>query len=154
MTRVLLGLVLSATLFGTGPARAESPPASDDFGAALTLEQATPLAAVLADPERYAGEPVLVAGRLTDVCQRKGCWTELQDGSARVRVRFKDYGFFLPKDSTGRQALAQGVVTIETLSQDGARHYESESRDGDPDSIVGPQRQVGFLASGVRLLRN
>ncbi len=145
---LLAALVLAPDPLAAGPAKA-----GDDFGAGLTLEQPTPLADVLAKPERYAEQRVLIHGRLTDVCQRKGCWTVIQDHGAQVRVRFKDYGFFLPKDSTGREALVEGVVTIETLSEEEARHYESESRRGDPDSVVGPQRQVGFMASGVRLIR-
>jgi hypothetical protein len=133
-------------------AGAEPPQEDDAFGAALTLEVATPLPQVIAQAERYAKQPVLVRGTLTDVCQRKGCWTVIRDQGAHVRVRFKDYGFFLPKDSMGRGALVEGVVTIETLSEKEARHYEEESRQGDPDSVKGPRREVGFLASGVRLL--
>ncbi len=43
-------------------------------------------------------------------------------------MRFKGYGFFLPVDSTGREAWVQGVV-VET-----------------------PSEKVGFTASGVRLV--
>jgi hypothetical protein len=153
MYRFTFLVVACALGFGLGPAAAESPKPADSFGAALTLEEATPLASVLANAERYTSEPVLIHGRLSDVCQRKGCWTVIQDEGAHVRVRFKDYGFFIPKDATGREAFVEGIVTIETLSEDEARHYESESRDGDPDSVKGPQRQVGFMASGVRLIQ-
>jgi len=51
----------------------------------------------------------------------------------------------------GDQALVQGMVRVETLSEADARHYEAETRGGDPTRIQGPQREVGFLASGVRL---
>ncbi len=36
---------------------------------------------------------------VTEVCKAKGCWMKLQmeDGS-KVMVKFKDYGFFMPKD--------------------------------------------------------
>ena len=49
-------------------------------------------------------------------------------------------------------ALVEGVVTVRTISEGEARHYEEESRDGDPGAIRGPQREVAFTASGVRLL--
>ncbi len=123
-----------------------------DFGAGLTLVQAVDLAAVVEDPERYAEDPILLRGRISDVCQKKGCWTILQQGEASVRVRFKDYGFFLPRDSSGKQAYVEGVVRIETLSQKTARHYAEESKTGDADAIRGPQREVGFTASGVRIV--
>jgi hypothetical protein len=126
---------------------------SSDFGAGVTLTDPTPLAEVLAAPERYAAAPVLVEGRIADVCQKKGCWTVLTDGKNTVRVRFQDYGFFLPKDAFGATALVQGVVVVRTLSEKEARHYAEESREGDPSAIHGEQREVGFVASGVRLTR-
>jgi hypothetical protein len=128
-------------------------PAGTDFGAGLTLEQSTALADVVQDPERFAEQPVLLHGRIADVCQRKGCWVILRDEGEHVRVRFKDYGFFLPTDSTGEEAFVEGVVTVKTLSEEDARHYESESRGGNPDGVEGPQREVGVTASGVRLVR-
>ncbi len=151
MRQILLILILLSLLPGPSGAEAELP-AGRDFGAGLTLERATPLAEVAADPDRFAEEPILVTGRLTDVCQKKGCWTILKDGPQSVRVRFKDYGFFLPKDSAGSVAYVEGLVAVKTLSEKDARHYEAESQDGDPASIRGPQRELGFTASGVRLI--
>jgi len=144
-------LVLLTSSFAT----AESPssiPAGEDFGAGLTLQSPTPLTEVVLTPEKFEHKKILLHGRILDVCQRKGCWTILREGGTHVRVRFEDYGFFLPTDSTGAEAFIEGTVRVETLSEKTARHYESESRGGDPDSITGPQREVGFTASGVRLL--
>ncbi len=144
-----MNLMLSAALV----AAAEGQGASvRSFGAPIQLETQTPLADVLAHPERYAGQAVLVRGRVTDVCQRKGCWTVLADGDASLRIRFKDYGFFVPKDIRGQFALAEGEVRVETQSQKAARHLASESLGGDPEAVVGPQRVVAFTATGVRLI--
>jgi hypothetical protein len=139
-------LVLGALLLG-----ADAPGASE-FGAALQLSEPTSLGQVLAAPDRYTNAPVLLRGRLTDVCQRKGCWTMLQDGDAVVRVRFRDYGFFLPQEALGRTALVEGVASIREVSEREARHLAAESRGGDPSAIRGSQREVGIVASGVRLL--
>jgi hypothetical protein len=141
-------------LLAAAVASAESPPAippGDDFGAGLTLLQTTSLAEVMREPEKFE-QPILLRGKIADVCQRKGCWTIVHDGTDHLRVRFKDYGFFLPKDSMGAEAFVEGVVKIEMLSEKMARHYASESRSGEPDSIEGPQREVGFTASGVRII--
>jgi hypothetical protein len=132
-------------------ATASDPPAGQHFGAPLELVELTPLAEVLNDPGAYRDEPILVSGRIAEVCQRKGCWTILQDGDAMVRVRFHDYGFFLPKDCQGEQAWVEGRVQVRTLSEKDARHYEAETRGGDPAKIHGPQHEVGFVATGVRL---
>lgn len=129
-------------------------PAGDDFGAGLTLHDTTPLSEVVAYPERFEGKPVLVRGRITDVCQMKGCWTVITDDTVSVRVRFHDYGFFLPKSATRRDAIVEGLVKAEMISEKTARHYasESSSKDDDPSQIHGAQRVVGFTATGVRLL--
>jgi hypothetical protein len=127
-------------------------PSGTDFGAGLTLTRPTPLSEVVQDPERFEQQPILVHGRVSDVCQRKGCWLMLSDEAAHVRVHFKDYGFFVPTDSMGNEVFVEGIVTVETLSESAARHYESESRRGDPDLVNGPQREVIFTATGVRLV--
>ena len=71
---------------------------------------------------------------------------------AFVRVRFHDYGFFLPQDVLGADALVEGRATLRTLSEREARHLAAESRGGNPDAIEGPQRELGFVATGVRVL--
>ncbi len=143
----------------SGPSGGSSPsspslPAGRDFGAGLTLAVVSDLEEVVREPGRYLDDPILVRGRISDVCQKKGCWTVLSQGEANVRVRFKDYGFFLPSDSSGKQAYVEGVVKLETLSEKSARHYARESQSGNAAAIHGPQREVGFTASGVRLLND
>lgn len=145
---LLVGLSLALS-----PALAFSGAPVLSFGAPIALEETTPLAQIVAHPERFADGPVLVRGRIADVCQKKGCWTVLTDGAAQVRVNFKDYGFFLPTDIRGRTALAEGQVTVEVQSQETARHYAAESLNGDPEAILGEQRVVAFTASGLRLLK-
>jgi hypothetical protein len=139
--------ILSFALLVVTPAAA-----AENFGAALRLTDETPLSRVAAEPEKFADRAVLLRGRVADVCQRKGCWTILQDGDERIRVRFLDYAFFLPTDCNGREALVEGKIEVETLSEGLARHYEEESRDGNPDAVTGPRQEITMTATGVRLL--
>jgi hypothetical protein len=127
-------------------------PSGTDYGAGLTLEVITPLHGVVSHPDAYADRTLLVKGRIRDVCQRKGCWMVLTEGESRMTVRFADYGFFVPKDSSGKDAYVEGTVTVEEISEKEARHYEEESTQGDPSKIHGPQRVVSFTATGVRLV--
>ncbi|MBW2233410.1 MAG: DUF4920 domain-containing protein [Deltaproteobacteria bacterium] len=122
--------------------------------AAPLLASATPPVEIPAEGRDFgaADQTVMLKGRITDVCQRKGCWTVIAEGDDAIRVRFQDYGFFLPKDSVGVEAWAQGRVSVVTMSESEARHYEAESRDGNPSEIEGPQREIGFTATGVHLV--
>jgi hypothetical protein len=133
-------------------ADSSAPRAGQLYGSELRIGQATPLSQVVAEPERFADEPVLLHGKLVDVCQRRGCWTILRDGDAQVRVRFEDYGFFVPTNSQGALAWVEGTAQVTLLSESDARHYESERIAGEPEKIKGPQREVGFEATGVRIL--
>lgn len=139
------------------PARApELPPLGAPagvFGAGVTLPEAAPLERVVAEPGAFAGRPVRVDGRIKDVCRKKGCWMVLSDGEREVRVRFKDYAFFVPRDASGRTVVVQGEVKAEEISEEVARHYAEEG--GDPEraaEIHGPQRVVSIIATGVEVL--
>ena len=99
------------------------------FGAALEPERAlTPLAAIVAEPSRFAGRVVRTEGQIARVCQRMGCWMELRDGEdgPAVRVPMAGHGFFLPRDSAGRRAVMQGRVALRELSAAERAHLESE----------------------------
>jgi hypothetical protein len=128
--RSRLLLLAALPLLVGGTARPEALPEGDDFGAGLTLVRPTPLAEIMHDPARFAGENVLIHGQVTEVCQKKGCWAVIREGDEHVRVRFKDYGFFLPKDCVGAKAYAQGSISVGTPSE----------------------REVIFIATGVRLV--
>jgi hypothetical protein len=127
-------------------------PTGDDYGAGLTLQEITPLHEVVSRPELHVDRTLLVKGRIRDVCQKKGCWMVLTDGESQMRVRFADYGFFVPKDSSGKDAYVEGRAAAEEVSEKEARHYEAEASDGDPSKVHGPQRVVSFTATGVRLV--
>ena len=150
LAALLLSLATAAGAMSDGDAL--DLPAGEDFGAGITLSETSDLGEVLSDPAKYAETPVLLRGRISDVCQKKGCWLVLADGAHQVRIRFADYDFFVPKDCQGKQAYAEGRVETETLSERDARHYAAESIGGDPSAIRGPQEVVSFTATGVRIV--
>lgn len=116
--------------------------------------KALPLAKVLENPEAHTEKAVVVEGVIEKACERKGCWMQLapKAGEAGVRVTFKDYGFFVPLDSKGMQARAEGVTVIKTLSKAEADHLEEEgakvTRNAD-----GTAKEVSFVANGVELTK-
>ena len=130
--------------------------ASDDVirrGAPITeAAKAVAIETVLATPEDYASEAVVVEGVIAQACSRKGCWMELVPaaGSRGMRVTFKNYGFFVPLDAKGMAARAEGVTNVKTLSRKEADHLAEEgaklTRNAD-----GTAREVSFVANGVEL---
>lgn len=115
--------------------------------------KSVPLADVLAKPDAYTKDAVVVEGVVKTACERKGCWMQLTgEGTPAVRVTFKDYAFFVPLDSKGMKARAEGVTVVKTLSKKEADHLEEEgaklNRNAD-----GTAKEVSFVASGVELTK-
>ena len=118
-----------------------------------SVKKAVSLQEALAQPGKYQNQKVLLEGKISDVCQMKGCWLMLSDGERAIRIKFENYSFFVPKDSRGKKVRAEGRLIQETLSEDMAHHYAAEqSTKSDPSEIKGPQRVVTFEAAGVAIL--
>jgi hypothetical protein len=85
------------------------------------------------------------------VCQSKGCWMRMDMGAEEAMVKFKDYGFFMPKDIAGQEVIVDGVAFIEEVSVDEQRHY-AEDAGKTPEEIAAitePKRTLSFTSSGV-----
>jgi hypothetical protein len=103
---------------------------------------------------RSAGEgatEVLIAARVAQVCQKKGCFFIAEDGNTVARVTFKDYGFFIPTDSSGKTVLLTGVVRPSEVSAVEAEHYASDLGNTSPKAIAGIEHQI--VASAVAVPR-
>jgi len=123
------------------------------YGEGVVLDNGPELKDVYTKPDDYKGKTIRLVGKIQDVCRKKGCWMVLRDGEAEVRVKFKDYAFFVPRDSSGREIIIQGVAKAETITEEVAKHYAEEG--GEPEKakdIKGPQTVVSFMATGVEIL--
>ena len=100
-----------------------------------------------------------VVGRVESVCQAKGCWMNIVSDQATneqaMFVKFKDYGFFMPKDIAGKKVIMDGYAFKELTSVDELRHYaEDEGKSKEEiEAIVEPKEELKFLASGVILMQ-
>ena len=90
--------------------------------------------------------------KVNSVCQAKGCWMrlDLEDGNEAM-VKFKDYGFFMPKDIAGDYVIVNGKAFVEEVSVDEQRHYAEDAGKtaNEIASITKPKRTFSFEADGV-----
>lgn len=111
---------------------------------------------VLKDPTKYAGKTVRVEGVIVRSCKMEGCWAELaqnKDGRS-VRVKMKDHGFFIPLNSAGAKARAEGVFSVKTMSKAQVDHMiEEDGAKFDNRNADGSVTEVSFEASGIELKR-
>lgn len=92
---------------------------------------------------------------VNEVCQVKGCWLSfILDNGEMVRVKFKDYAFFVPKDTSGKAILIQGIAGVEEQSVSELRHYAQDAGKSqeEVDKINQPKQTKVFLANGVSIL--
>ena len=76
------------------------------------------------------------------------------ENAKSVRVKMKDHGFFIPLNSAGAMAKAEGVFTIKTLTKEQVDHMIKE--DGakfDKINADGTVTEISFEATGVELSR-
>ncbi len=115
------------------------------LGKPLELKQQTPIADLEKKPADFVGKTVQVRGKVTEVCEKMGCWMNLADPAtnARVRIKVKDGEIVFPKEAVGKMAVAEGkFVKIELTREQAIERAKHEAEENnkpfDPSSITGP----------------
>jgi len=139
---------LIVIFLGCGAAQQQS---YDSFGMDILPEKAMSvdflLSEVNTDPQLFK-----VEGVIEEVCQMKGCWMTLKnDTDANIRVTFKDYGFFVPKDVSGKKVIVEGEASRELLDEDLAKHFAEDEGVEYNESM---RSTISFVAHGVLIAKN
>ena len=90
--------------------------------------------------------------RVKEVCQKKGCWMNLElPGGKESFVKFKDYGFFVPFNAGGQEAVVSGKAFVSEISVAQLKHYAKDGgkSEAEINKITQPETTYGFLADGV-----
>ena len=95
------------------------------FGDKMPDGVATDIGAAVSAPD--AGERAgKFVGRITQVCQKEGCWLVIESDGKAARVRTKDHAFVVPKDSKGT-ATVFGVLSPIEMSAKEAKHLSDDA---------------------------
>ena len=150
-----LSLGLSCLCAATPPAAAET------YGDGLELAQPTPIEAIVADPEAWAGKRVRVEGKVAAVCPMRGCWMELthSDGGPMVRIKVEDGVIVFPAEAVGRAAGVEGVVKVIEMSRESYLAWiahlaeeRGETFDAEAADVgEGPFRMIQIDATGAEI---
>jgi hypothetical protein len=140
MTAMRFSLVLSLLIACKVQESAPEPTpaaraAATTFGAPVT---AATQKIALGDATKHKGEKVVTEGRVTRVCQERGCWLALHEGTTDAVVRMHGHAFFVPTTSSGKHARVEGTVM---LMKDGKECDEMEATNA----------QLEIDATGVEL---
>ena len=96
-----------------------------------------------------------ITGKVSDVCLEKGCWMKLERSNGeKVMVKFKDYGFFMPKNIVGKEVVLEGEAVVKEVSVKQLQHYAKDAGKSEEEikKIVQPKKELQFIAKGVLVL--
>jgi hypothetical protein len=98
------------------------------FGAPLDADaRSASLGALLDNPDDYLDTSVRVEARISQVCQKKGCFMIATAGDRAVRISFRDYSFFIPTDTGGKTVTVTGTLVERVLSEKQAAHFREDA---------------------------
>ena len=103
----------------------------------------------------YKNTKTKIKGEILATCPMKGCWMKMSVAEDTLFVRFKDYGFFVPKTGAeGKSAIVNGYLSIDTLSVKQLRHYAEDTGKNEEEilKIKEPEITLSFMADGVIIL--
>ena len=89
---------------------------------------------------------------VNEVCKARGCWIKLDlPGKEDVMVKFKDYGFFVPKDIDHKEVVVNGKAYITEVSVEEQQHYAKDGGKTEIEiaAIIQTKRTFSFEANGV-----
>jgi hypothetical protein len=148
--RTALTLVAAVTLLWAGEIK---------LGKELTLNKPLPIATLLGDPSAYVDKTVQVKGKISEVCQKMGCWMNLVDETGKMlRIKVNDGEIEFPKNSSGKTAVAEGRFTRIELTREQAvaraKHEAEEMGRGfDPASIKEGLTTYQIQGTGAVILK-
>ena len=164
MTKSILisSLALMTILFScSGPAEPSKVEGNKSFyGEEIALDKAISINELTAKMKSNDSlSDVLIEGEIVETCAVKGCWMTVsnQDGED-LRVRFKDYGFFVPTEGAGGKKVAfRGKALKSTESVEMQHHYiddadlSDEEKVKQKEAITEPKDVISFEAVGVAI---
>jgi len=123
------------------------------FGSALPgSETPLSLSELMDNEQKYLDQEVLLETRIAKVCQKKGCFFIAQEGASSARVSFKDYGFFIPTDSGGKDVVLLGTFSRKNVSKEQAEHYVADL--GETATSTPERFEYSIVATAVKIPRS
>ena len=118
-------LGLACLLLITGVANAKN------YGANMPKGKAVDISKASRNVEAYAGKPAKFKGRITQVCQKEGCWLMIESNAQAARIKTRDHAFVIPKDSKG-DVIVFGELKRVELKPEVAKHLAEDAGQSQP----------------------
>ena len=123
---------------------------SETFGALLNpaLESVS-LGELINNGAQHLGKPFQLETKIAKVCQKKGCFFIAQQNEHVIRVSFKDYGFFIPTNTSGNTVIINGELIQKHMSEEQAAHFTADL--SEHSSAIKPGSVLEIVATSVNI---
>ncbi len=114
------------------------------LGTGVSLNEATPIKALLETPAQFVGKTIRVDGVATAVCESMGCWMAVaadDDKDAKtVRLKVEDGVIVFPVSAKGKKVSAEGV--FEEIAPKDEHGAEAASEHAKSDAKASKKYQI------------
>ena len=122
--------------------------AATEMGQPITLEQAVSIDTMMAAPEAYLGQTVMIEGKVMGRCSGSGCWISIDRGpeTAGLIVQAEDKSFIFPENCVGKEVAIQGILKLQ--NPEAMAEHEKEVEEADH---VCPNPEYFFEPTGLKI---
>jgi len=104
-------------------------PAKLEVGVKEAGYEKVSLKTLISDVERYQDKKVVIEGSILRVCQGRGCWVEVSDGTTKLIAKSIAHDVLLPMDCAGDDVQVMGRLRIDPKSTCGSDHAHEKSQE-------------------------
>lgn len=149
-------LSLSAVvLFSCGDSSNDYEVFGSDFENPSQILSAAELEKTLDNLEIGDTAEVVFQSTINAVCQKKGCWMDVDLGEDFAsRVTFLDYGFFVPLNASGSEAIVKGKAFWKVESMQDKKHYAEDAGEEFNEAdhqVTEDEYEPHIVATGVKI---
>jgi hypothetical protein len=125
------------------------------YGGDISTEDAVSLIDLENNLDQSDSILLTVKATIEKTCPKKGCWMTVEDKNGnKIRVTFKDYGFFVPTEGAeGKEVVFTGLAKRKVTDVATLRHFAEDAGKSAEEigAITEPKTEVEFVAEGVAI---
>ncbi|MDV7393101.1 DUF4920 domain-containing protein, partial [Arthrospira platensis SPKY1] len=111
------------------------------YGNAFSVNEALSVEEVLARASELEGQRVQVKAMIKESCPMRGCWVNVEQAGAEIKVKVQDGFIVFPKSSVGHTGVFEGVVekiemNLEQTKKHLAHLAEERGEAFDPETVT------------------
>lgn len=129
------------------------------FGKGVSSHETIAVSKLMAEPDKYVGQTLRVAGLAVGVCKHCGCWVNIASDveGETLRLKVEDGVIVFPPEILGETIIAEGVWTsnkldLETTKKVCAYEAEKAGKDFNPDEVTQCMTEYELSGTGAVVL--